>query len=167
MAEKEVKNIPGRRVVVVNGNSGGGLFSILKKILLLCVFLSFAAGAGMCWWLYTLKEELPHFDSVEQYRPLLGTMLYSDDGAPIAEFAIEKRMIVSYEEIPRQLILAFVAAEDKNFFYHFGIDLQGISRAFIKNVKAGGFKEGASTITMQLARTFFLSREKKLIRKIK
>ncbi len=166
MSDKEVLTAHKKKVVVVN-TGGGGFFSLLKKVLLIAVILGLFSSAGMCYWLWTLKQDLPVFDSVDQYEPLLGTMMYSDDGTPIAEFAIEKRMIVPYDKIPRLLILAFVSAEDQNFFYHLGIDPEAISRAFIKNVKVMGFKEGGSTITMQLARTFFLSREKKLIRKIK
>ncbi len=153
--------------VVVDNPGSSGFFRFLKLALLVFVVLALVCGLALGVWLHSLAKDLPHFASVEEYHPVLGSTLYADTGAPIADFSIEKRQIVPFERIPRLLILAFVAAEDENFFQHFGVDPLHVLRAAWKNLKAGHFKEGASTITMQLARTFFLSREKKLTRKLR
>ena len=155
-----------KKLVVDNAEKGGRLrfFKLAALSLLAIGLLGAVAVVGVVFY---VSRELPSIYNVKDYRPLLGTMLYARDGTKIAEFAIEKRQIVAYERIPRLQILAFVAAEDQNFFDHFGIDPIGIMRAMVKNLRAGHAKEGASTITQQLARTFFLTREKKLTRKIK
>jgi penicillin-binding protein 1A len=82
-------------------------------------------------------------------------------------FAFEKRSMTFYQELPPYLIDALIATEDKNFYKHFGIDLQGTLRAFLINISRGGFSQGASTITQQLARELFLTKNKQLTRKIK
>lgn len=155
-----------KKVVVVNEGKGGW-----RKWLKTIVFLSFALFLGgiaaISIMIYSVKLDLPTIDSVDEYKPDLGTVIYADDGTKVAEFATEKRLIVAYEKLPRLLILAFIATEDQNFFYHFGADPAGILRAAIKNIQAGRIVEGASTITMQLARGLFLSRDKSFTRKFK
>ncbi|RJO67970.1 MAG: PBP1A family penicillin-binding protein [Myxococcales bacterium] len=156
-----------KRVVVVNRGKGG-FFGWLKLFALFCLLLGVAGLVAGGVLFYNVKKELPSFNSVAEYRPLLGSMLYSEDGTKTAEFAIEKRLIVPYEKVPRLLILAFIATEDQNFFTHYGIDPLGIVRAAFRYFTAGfEKKQGASTITMQLARTFFLTREKTWVRKLK
>jgi penicillin-binding protein 1A len=85
----------------------------------------------------------------------------------IGEFFIERRVLVSYEELPQDFVNALLAVEDKRFFEHFGIDPIGFGRAVINNIQARKFVEGASTLTQQLTRVLFLSPEKKVVRKIK
>ncbi len=165
--EEEIKNERKAKKVVVVNEGSSGFVRLLKVVLILGVVLTLVGIGTAIGTIYYFKKDLPTFESVDQYKPLLGTMVYAEDGTKIGEFAIEKRQIVEYEKIPRLLILAYVAAEDQNFFMHFGFDPIGMLRAMMSNVQAGHFKQGASTITMQLARTFFLSREKKLVRKIR
>jgi len=155
-----------RKKVVVDNPGKGGLIKILKIALITGVVLSIIGFAALCTLVYYLKQDLPSTADVTNYKPIIGTSVYAHDGTRIADFAIEKRLVLPYDRIPAKMVLAFVAAEDQNFFSHFGIDPVGILRAAVKNFKAGGIKEGASTITMQVARTFFLSREKKFIRKL-
>lgn len=108
----------------------------------------------------------PQVEEVSTYTPRLVTELYDRNGAQFATFARERRMMLTQAEIPEVLRRAVIASEDRNFFSHGGIDLQGILRAEIKNLRSGRIVEGASTITMQLARTLFLSREKTWRRKV-
>lgn len=164
---KPAKTPAPRKVVVTNARKGGCLLRLFFGLTLLGLLgLVAMAGAG-AWLILEIKKELPDFQSVDEYEPVMGTRMYAQDGTQVAEFAVEKREVIGYERIPPLLVLAFLAAEDKNFFAHRGFDPYYFTRALIKNIKARSFKEGASTITMQVARTFFLSREKKLLRKLK
>ncbi len=93
--------------------------------------------------------------------------MYSDQDELIAELYLEKRILVPLNKIPVQLKQAALAVEDANFYRHMGIDPRAIFRAFLTNMRAGRVVEGGSTITQQLSKTLFLSRERSLIRKIK
>jgi penicillin-binding protein 1A len=114
-----------------------------------------------------VSRTLPRVDTLADYRPPIITRVYSEDGAVIAEFYKERRIVVPVATMPRQLIEAFVSAEDSNFFQHQGIDLLSILRAALKNLKAGGIVQGGSTITQQVAKSLLLSPEKKFERKFK
>ena len=92
--------------------------------------------------------------------------VFSQDGALIAEFGEKRRAPVLIDEVPEQLVQAFIAAEDDRFFIHPGVDWQGLVRAAISLIRTGEKKQGGSTITMQVARNFFLSREKSYMRKL-
>jgi penicillin-binding protein 1A len=109
---------------------------------------------------------LPSLESLTDYRPKVPLRIYSEDGYLIGEFGEERRAVVKIDEVPTQMKQAILAAEDERFYQHGGVDTLGILRAAISNVLSGGAKEGASTITMQVARNFFLSSEKTLKRKI-
>jgi penicillin-binding protein 1A len=146
--------------------------SKFKKVLLvsfLSIFLIFLTtgffGAAFIYFHYS--KDLPDVRKLKDHHPSTITQIYSDNNEKIAEFYIEKRIIVSLENIPLALKQATLAVEDSNFYYHFGIDPKAIFRAFITNLKAGYVVEGGSTITQQLTKTIFLSREKTLPRKIK
>ena len=146
--------------------------SKFKKILMvsfLSFFLIFLTagfiGAGFIY--FHFSKDLPDVRKLKDYQPSTITQIYSDKDEKIAEFYIEKRIIVSLENIPLALKQATLAVEDSNFYYHFGIDPKAIFRAFITNLKAGYVVEGGSTITQQLTKTMFLSRERTLPRKIK
>ena len=110
-------------------------------------------------------SRLPPLTSLTDYRPKLPMQIFSADGEKIGEFGSEKRTVISYENFPQKMREAILAAEDDDFFRHHGIDLYGVARAVVANFKAGGRAQGGSTITMQLARTTFLSRERSFIRK--
>lgn len=108
---------------------------------------------------------LPALDALVDYRPKVPLRIYSADGEQIGEFGEERRAVVKIEEVPADLRRAFLAAEDDRFYQHNGVDYQGVLRAAISNFTSGGVRQGASTITMQVARNFFLSKEKTLTRK--
>lgn len=116
-------------------------------------------------------SNLPDYKKLSEYRPSVTTRFYADDGSLLVEYALEKRIYVDINEVPKSLIDAFVAAEDKNFWSHSGIDYIGILRAVFVNIKSkltgGGRMIGASTITQQVAKNFFLSPERTIVRKIK
>ncbi|MEK6759772.1 MAG: PBP1A family penicillin-binding protein [Deltaproteobacteria bacterium] len=110
---------------------------------------------------------LPSLVTLDDYQPNLVTTVYARDGRVIGEFCLEKRVVVPFERVPKHLINAFLAAEDSKFYEHKGISYSGILRAMGKNLLAGRFVQGGSTITQQLAKTFFLTPERKLSRKVK
>ncbi len=117
------------------------------------------------------SKDLPDSGSLADYQPAGMTRLYANDGSLLAEYATERRIFVPFEEIPRHVIQAFIAAEDQNFYQHRGIDPSGILRAFLKNIRNYGANErslvGGSTITQQVVKNFLLTREKSIDRKIK
>ena len=132
-----------------------GVFALLFfSLTLVGVYLYFASS-------------LPKVDTLEDYRPPVVTNVYSRDGQLIGEYFRERRIIVPITKMPKQLIQAFVAAEDANFFKHRGLDLPSIFRAALKNIKAGGIVQGGSTITQQVAKSLLLSPEKTFTRKFK
>ena len=108
---------------------------------------------------------LPEVKHLEEYRPKQPLQVFTKEGSLISEFGEERREYIPIKEVPQKMINAILAIEDRRFFEHPGIDVIGIARAAIKNI-TGQSSEGASTITMQVARNFFLSSEKTLKRKI-
>src|SRR5438477_8792294 len=109
---------------------------------------------------------LPSLQSLTEYQPKVPLRIYTADGVLIGEFGEERRAVVSIGEVPAQLKNAILAAEDERFYQHPGIDYVGVLRAAYANLLFGGRRQGASTITMQVARNFFLSSEKTLTRKL-
>ncbi len=110
--------------------------------------------------------QLPAIDALTQYRPKVPLRVYTADGDLIGEFGEERRDYVPFEEIPRHVKLAILAAEDNGFYEHSGIEFMGIARAAISNIITGRRGQGGSTITMQVARNFFLSSERSYTRKL-
>ena len=109
---------------------------------------------------------LPSIEALTEYQPKIPLRVYTSDGVLIGEFGEERRSVVRMEEVPALMKQAILAAEDERFYQHTGVDYQGVLRAAYSNLVAGGKTQGASTITMQVARDFFLSREKTLTRKL-
>jgi penicillin-binding protein 1A len=109
---------------------------------------------------------LPPLDVLTAYQPKIPLRIYTADGMLIGEFGEERRAVVAIGDVPSQLKNAIIAAEDERFYEHPGIDYLGVLRAAYTNLVAGGRRQGASTITMQVARNFFLSSEKTLTRKL-
>src|ERR1043166_6509181 len=109
---------------------------------------------------------LPELDALTAYQRKIPLRIYTAEGTLIGEFGEERRAIVSIDEVPPQLKHAIIAAEDERFYQHPGIDYIGVLRAAYTNLVSGGRRQGASTITMQVARNFFLSSEKTLTRKL-
>ena len=138
-----------------------------KKIAIAFILVSgilFGAVAGA---FFALNHDLPQIRSLETFTPSAVTRIYSSDRVLLAELFVEKRDPVPLTSIPAYLKAALVATEDRKFYSHSGVDLKGILRAIIKDIRAGEFVEGASTITQQLSKTFFLTPQKTLVRKIK
>jgi len=137
-----------------------------KKTLFLLVSGGLFCGV-MIGLIIGLTRDLPQIRSLESFTPSAVTRIYSADRTLLAEIFLEKRHPVLLKMIPDQLIAALIATEDRKFYSHSGVDLKGITRAIIKDIWAGEFVEGASTITQQLAKTLFLTPKKTLVRKIK
>ena len=132
----------------------------------LVVFLAAASAAGFVLW--KASKDLPNYEVLAKYEPAVTTRVYANDGNLIAEFARERRIYVPIDAIPNRVIQAFISAEDKTFYQHGGLDLQGILRAAITNLTGhGDHKMGASTITQQVAKNFLLSSEQTFDRKLR
>ncbi|MCB1947658.1 penicillin-binding protein 1A [Nitrosomonas sp.] len=110
-------------------------------------------------------SSLPSLNTLTDYQPKIPLRIYSEEGLLIGEFGAERRNLVSIDAVPTHLKQAILAAEDDRFYEHSGVDYMGVLRAAYSNFTAGGVRQGASTITMQVARNFFLTREKTLTRK--
>ncbi len=120
--------------------------------------------------LWTYSNDLPDYKFLKNYKPPVSSKVYSGNGDLVADFSQEKRVFVPFNSIPKNVINAFLSAEDKNFFKHPGVDAKGVIRAVINNVSnilSSKRLEGASTITQQVAKNFLLTNEVSLNRKIK
>jgi penicillin-binding protein 1A len=132
------------------------------------VFVAVAAAAAFVLW--KVSKDLPDYEVLAKYEPPVMTRIHASDGNLIAEFARERRIYVPFTAIPDRVIQAFISAEDKNFYQHGGLDVQGILRAAVTNlssIQSGGRKVGASTITQQVAKNFLLSSDQTIERKLK
>ncbi|WP_022850779.1 penicillin-binding protein 1A [Limisalsivibrio acetivorans] len=142
-----------------------------KKIALITagVFLLgiIAAGGGVLGYIYKLSKELPSVEDLKNFEYPQPTIIYDRNGETIAELGSERRYPVPVDNMTEHIINAIVAVEDARFYEHGGVDLMGILRAFITNMKAGRVVEGGSTLTQQLVKEIYLTRERKLRRKVK
>lgn len=131
--------------------------------------LAVVLGLAVAGFLYDLYDQIKDdVDKVVNYSPKQSTQFFDKEGRLLANtFKDENREYIKYDDIPARVIEGLVAIEDTQFFEHWGINPDAISRAMIKNLKAGGFVEGASTLTQQLIKNLTLTREKKLMRKVK
>ncbi|BCJ91095.1 penicillin-binding protein [Terrihabitans soli] len=132
--------------------------------------LGLVGAAGVTIFIWKLAQDLPDHATLEKYEPPIMTRLHAVDGSLIAEYANERRLFLPIQAVPAQVIQAFMAAEDKNFFNHGGIDVTGIARAVLTNLEnygRGVRAQGASTITQQVAKNFLLTNEASMDRKIK
>lgn len=141
--------------------------SLGRKFLLAILALCFLAGAALATIYQTFAAELPTFDELVDYRPKESTKVFAQDGSLVGEFFEERRTVIPPQEIPEVLKRAILAAEDAQFYEHEGLDYVGIARAFWKNFTSGQTRQGASTITQQVVKTFLLSPERTYERKIK
>jgi penicillin-binding protein 1A len=143
--------------------------SIVLRTLLGLAALVILGGAAAVALLYaSLVADLPDLRSLEDYRPALTSVVLDRSGRPIGEFYEERRRLVDLEDLPPHVVQAFIAAEDKTFFEHSGIDYVSIVRAAWANLRAGGeVRQGASTITQQLVKSLLLSPERTLQRKLR
>ncbi len=134
-----------------------GLWTLISLLFV----MSIAAGF---LYLY-LQSELPDVNSLNNVEFQIPLRIYTKDGKLIQEYGEKKSIPVRYDEIPKTLIFALIATEDQRFFEHSGVDVYGLGRAAIRMIKTGTKSQGGSTITMQVARNFFLSRKKTFLRK--
>jgi len=138
-----------------------------KNVIIILVLIAGALCGIMVGAFLALTHDLPQIRELESFKPSAVTRIYSADKVLLAELFIEKRDPVTLKQIPDYLKSALIATEDRTFYKHSGVDIKGILRAIIKDIKAGDFVEGASTITQQLAKTLFLTPRKTITRKIK
>jgi penicillin-binding protein 1A len=132
------------------------------------VFVLGVAGAAGLMWHYS--KDLPDYSQLQDYEPPVMTRVHAADGALVAEYARERRLYIPIQAVPKLVINAFLAAEDKNFYEHGGLDFTGIARAavnYIQNYGSSRRPQGASTITQQVAKNFLLTNEVSLTRKVK
>jgi penicillin-binding protein 1A len=116
---------------------------------------------------FYISNDLPQINSLKDYNPPMNSQILSKDGEVLLEIGAETREVVAFDKIPKKVVGAFLAAEDDNFYSHEGIDYYGIVRAFLVNMKEGRLVQGGSTITQQVAKSFLLSRERTISRKVK
>ena len=131
------------------------------------IALGLAFSFSTLWY---FSSDLPDYKILANYKPSISSRVHSDEGQLIAEFALQKRLFIPYEQVPKIVINSFLSAEDKNFFSHPGVDAKSITRAIVKNLKnifSEKRLEGASTITQQVAKNFLLTNEVSIKRKIK
>ncbi len=137
------------------------IYMEIAALLLLGILLGSIAGA-----FYSLSKTLPSGLDVAEYTPTEATKIISSDGVVLAEVFEENREVVDISDIPLDLQHATVAIEDSRFYHHVGVDVRGIGRAVVENLRKGRISQGGSTLTQQLARNVYLTREKKLSRKL-
>ena len=136
---------------------------ILWSVSLLVVFAFFITLITITYFSFSL----PKIKSLEDYKPPIPSKILARDGTVLGIYGIEKREIVKFDEIPQNIIDAFLAAEDDKFYSHKGVDYLGVLRALIANLKAGRVVQGGSTITQQVAKSLLSSKERSYSRKIK
>lgn len=149
----------------------------MRLLLRFCGFM-FAAGtiiflvgvgaaAGLLWH---FSKDLPDYSQLQDYEPPVMTRVHASDGSLVAEYATQRRLYIPIQAVPKMVINAFIAAEDKNFYEHNGIDFSGMARAgvfLVQNYGSGRRPQGASTITQQVAKNFLLTNEVSFTRKIR
>ena len=126
-----------------------------------------AAAAGLLWH---FSKDLPDYSQLQDYEPPVMTRVHAADGSLVAEYARERRLYIPIQAVPKLVINAFLAAEDKNFYEHGGLDFTGIARAgivYLQNYGSSRRPQGASTITQQVAKNFLLTNELSMARKVK
>src|SRR5690625_1619449 len=144
---------------------GSGIVHLLVKFAVLLLGLGASAALLLALALALAWPNLPELSAMTDYRPRVPLRIYTADKVLIGEFGEERRNVIPFDEIPDVMKSAILAAEDDRFYQHGGIDLRGVARAALANLVAGAKTQGASTITMQLARNFYLSSEKTYTRK--
>lgn len=140
---------------------------LLKLFISLIVIASVLSGSIAYYAYLKFAEDLPSYTTVADYRPKLVTEIQSSDGTVVSELFEERRYLVKLSDISEKARLAFIAAEDENFYRHRGIDPLGILRAVVSNLRDGRSSQGGSTITQQLVKNLLLSREKSIKRKVR
>ncbi len=148
------------------------LFKTILFLLSFTILLVVAVAAGAAYLLWDNSRGLPDYTQLAKYDPPTVTRVHAGDGSLIAEYAVERRVFVPVGALPRHLVNAFIAAEDKNFYHHPGVDASALGRALVTNgfniiLRRSRRPVGASTITQQVAKNFLLTNELSFERKIK
>ncbi|MES2528265.1 MAG: PBP1A family penicillin-binding protein [Bdellovibrionota bacterium] len=139
---------------------------LIKTLAALAVLFLLGVGTLIGIFFY-ISMDLPQINSLKDYNPPMNSKILSRDGEVLLDIGIETRDVVPFDKIPKKVVNAFLAAEDDNFFHHQGIDYLGIVRAFAVNMKEGRLVQGGSTITQQVAKSFLLTKERTISRKVK
>src|SRR5210317_2354525 len=143
---------------------------IIKKLSIVIIGFFLVISLLILSILWSFSNNLPDYKFLKNYKPPVSSKVFSGDGDLVADFSQEKRIFVPYNSIPQNVINSFLSAEDKNFFFHPGVDAKGVLRAIINNISnviSSKRLEGASTITQQVAKNFLLTNEVSINRKIK
>ncbi|WP_206081365.1 penicillin-binding protein 1A [Mariprofundus ferrooxydans] len=140
------------------------IFSLIAKII---ISLSVLAAIGLTIGYMVFSSNLPKLSALSEYQPPLVSRVYNTDGELLAEYADEHRILTPFDRIPKQLVNAFLAAEDQQFYEHPGINPARILSAALANLRAGHTVQGGSTITQQVAKNFLLTNERSYTRKIR
>jgi penicillin-binding protein 1A len=140
---------------------------LLRRLAIAVGIMALLGTVGLIGGYLWISSTLPPITKLTEYDPKVPLRIYTADGQLAGEFGRQRRLPLPPEAIPERLKDAFIAAEDASFFQHYGIDIRGIIRAVIADIRAGAFVQGASTITQQVARTFLLTRDRTIIRKLR
>ena len=146
------------------------LFNYIKLLLIFLFIFGFISILTIFYTLWRYSPELPSYESIVKYKPNLSSRIFSSDGLLLKSFYTEERIFIPVNRIPKNIKNAFLASEDKNFYYHYGIDIIAIFRAFLTNISNMNSNKrvvGASTITQQVVKNLLLSNELSYTRKIK
>jgi len=149
---------------------GGFFLRFLGFMFAASMILVIAVAGADAFVLWKVSQELPDYEVLAKYEPPVMTRIHANDGRLIAEYARQRRIYVPITAVPKRVTEAFISAEDKNFYQHGGLDIQGIIRAVVTNmsaVQSGGRMVGASTITQQVAKNFLLTNDQNIERKLK
>lgn len=139
----------------------------LLKTLIVLLIVGLLGIFSLIGVFFIVSLDLPQINSLKDYNPPKSSRILSKDGEVLLELGLENRDVIEFHDIPPKVVSAFLAAEDDNFYNHKGVDYYGIMRAFFVNLRAGKLVQGGSTITQQVAKSFLLTRERTITRKIK
>ena len=139
----------------------------IRRAAVTLLFLAAVLGGALFGVFFAYESDLPQVASLEDFQPNIITQVFAGDGSVLGEFAIEKRVVVSFKDIPPVLRNAIVSVEDADFWKHLGINPWRVPGAALANLRSGRRGQGFSTLTMQLSRLLFLTPEKTYERKIK
>jgi len=139
----------------------------VKRIAVLGVVFTILTAAGLTALYFYLLRSLPKIESLADYKPFVSTHVVASDGTVIGQFYQERRTVVPLEKMPKHLVQAVISSEDKDFYKHPGFSVIALVRAAIVDMLSGRKRLGASTITQQVVKTFFLTKEKRFSRKLK
>src|SRR4051812_6366030 len=142
--------------------------SYLRSALGVGAIVTLFAVVALTLYLVEIASGLPSLEELENPRPDLSTRIFTSDGLPLDQFFVHNRSYIRFDSIPKAFVKALIATEDQKFYDHWGVNLERILKAMVKNVMSMNLaKEGASTITQQLARNLYLSQEVTVSRKLR